>query len=94
MLTLKRIEGDSMSPSLQNGDYILACLWPRWLLKPKQIIVLKHPIYGDIIKRIDTIDEQGQLTLIGDNHRSVSREAMGKISKQIKTWKVIKRIKP
>ncbi|PID43432.1 MAG: hypothetical protein CSB48_05030 [Proteobacteria bacterium] len=82
-----------MSPSFRHGDYILACRWPRWLLKPGDVIVLTHPVYGNIIKRIDAIDEQ-QLTLVGDNPLSISSEKIGSIGKQIKIWKVIKHIKP
>ncbi len=50
MLKLFRISGDSMTPTLRCGDYVVAS---NWIRQPKvgKLMVVKHPRYGVIIKR-------------------------------------------
>lgn len=76
MLYLRKIDGHSMAPGLMPGDYILALKLPQFFYQPGQIVLVKHPQYGAIIKRIKA--KQGsRITLIGDNPASVSSEQMG-----------------
>ena len=89
MLFLLKVDGKSMSPSLEPGDFVLASRL-YLSLKPNDIIIVNHPIYSDIIKRIDRIDENNQLWLKGDNiYHSVSSEKMGAIDKKQLKGKVI-----
>ena len=82
-----------MYPTLANGDYVvISTLF--WRLKADDIVVVEHPEYQKIIKRIDTIDDQGHLWLKGDNEASLSPEKMGWIKKQWLVGKVIYTIKP
>ena len=77
MLSILRIRGDSMRPDLIPGDYviILRCFWP---LRRGVKVVVKHPDYGIIIKRVKHRGSCGRYKLIGDNREvSVSSEKLG-----------------
>lgn len=81
-----------MSPTLNHGDFILACRF--FSLKVNDVIVVDHPIYNRIIKRIDQINPQQKIWLKGDNStESVSSEQMGWIDPSAVKGKVIYCIK-
>ena len=79
MFRLIRVEGDSMSPTLENGDYILIQR-PRSQknLRPGLIYVLNHDRLGRLVKRLSRIDESG-LWFCGDNPRSTTPEKIGSL---------------
>ncbi len=64
-LLLRRVEGDSMSPSLRHGQLILASSWP-WHPKPGDIIVARHNQL-EKIKRIQQVDPRRGVFVLGDN---------------------------
>jgi len=72
-----------MSPRIPEGSYVLVNCW-RSLLSVKlgQVIKVRHSRYGDIIKTLDHIDEQGFLWLSGEHESSVSMLEMGPVNKQ------------
>jgi nickel-type superoxide dismutase maturation protease len=61
-----RIEGNSMLPTLNNGDEVLVKLTAN--VKINDIVLVKHPYKQSvkIIKRISQINENG-VFLVGDN---------------------------
>lgn len=61
-----RIEGDSMLPTLQNGEQVL--VEKTVYLQINDIVVAKHPYQKNLIlvKRINKIDEK-TVYLLGDN---------------------------
>ncbi|QUM76018.1 nickel-type superoxide dismutase maturation protease [Moritella sp. 24] len=70
-----------MSPCIPEGSYVLVNGWLSLLsVKPEQIIKVRHTRYGDIIKTLDHIDEQGFLWLRGEHESSVSMLEMGPVS--------------
>lgn len=70
-----------MSPCIPEGSYVLISRWCALLaIKPEQIIKVRHTRYGDIIKILDHIDEQGFLWLRGEHESSVSMLEMGPVS--------------
>ena len=79
-LKLFRVSGDSMSPQFVENDYVLAFSRRNLRLKPGQVVVVSHPLYGTIIKRIAQITNDHKLRLRGDNQQqSTSTEALGEI---------------
>ncbi len=82
-----------MSPLLLAGDYVLCCRWPQHWFKPEQLIITRHPEYGDIVKRVSRRNSDGSLQLRGDNPASISSEQIGTISPASPTWRVIKLIR-
>lgn len=80
-LRLFKVSGDSMSPSLMAGNFLLAIAQRRPRLNVGSVVVVEHPRYGRIIKRVSAIDDHGQLWLCGDNQqRSTSTSALGAIT--------------
>lgn len=62
-----KVAGDSMSPTLTDGDVIL--ISPKASIVPGDIVVAKHPYKQSvkILKRVAAIDENGRYSLEGDN---------------------------
>ncbi len=85
-LFIRRVSGDSMSPTLRAGELVLVCS----ALKPKigDVIVFRH---NDLekIKRIESIDN-GYFFVVGDNKDlSTDSRVFGKLSKDLYKGSVI-----
>ena len=61
------VEGDSMSPTLNNGDLVLVNFQAEF--KVRDIVLANHPFEkgAKLIKRIWKISPAGKYFLIGDN---------------------------
>jgi len=80
-LTRYRVEGDSMTPTLQPGDDV--AVDPNGTLAEEDIVVIRHPYMVDIvmIKRIFRIEEDGKLFLSSDNpFESTDSRTFGAVS--------------
>jgi len=88
MLSLRKVKGTSMYPALVDSDYIVINHF-FWQLSAGDIVVVDHPIYQYIIKRIVTIANNGDLWLKGDNISSVKPEMIGWIKQRWIKGKVI-----
>lgn len=75
---LNRVSGDSMSPVLRSGDYVLfRPVWNKQHIRIGSVVKVCHPIYGKIIKRVMSKEEGVGYRLVGENSQSVTSEAMG-----------------
>jgi nickel-type superoxide dismutase maturation protease len=74
MFRLIKVAGDSMSPALRDGDYIL--IKKARSLRPGFVVVADHPRLGRIVKRVMALDENG-ITLAGDNPSSTASVEIG-----------------
>lgn len=81
-----------MEPTLTGGDYIIASRY-YCRLKKGDLVVVNHPIYNRIVKRIACISSKNQLQLQGDNPLSISREKIGWIAPSSIYGKVILQVK-
>ena len=81
MVKIFRITGLSMSPELNDGDYVLLT---QLIKKPKtgDIVVVDHPLYGHLIKRVVAVNQQGDLLLQGNQPSSLSSTQMGWITQK------------
>lgn len=61
------VEGDSMIPTLANGDKVL--VRPAVSVTVGDLVVAKHPYRSDVkvVKRVGNVSGDGRLTLVGDN---------------------------
>lgn len=78
-----------MAPQYQEGDYIVDASWANMQLKSGMVVVVLHPIYEKIVKRILKVDEVGKILLIGDNVSSVSPQQLGWVERKCLLGKVI-----
>ena len=82
MLSFFRVEGWSMYPTLSEGDYVVAS---RWFLgiRPGDVLVVDHPNYGRVIKRVLRVSRERGLSLSGDNtYASVVPEKLGWVKRR------------
>lgn len=76
MLRIFRVTGDSMRPLLHEGDFVLALTVLR-RVKLNRLLVVRHPTFGIIIKRVISIAADGSFFLASDNAAGVSTRQMG-----------------
>ena len=91
MFRVLKVKGHSMSPSYQDGDYLLSARSKFFKLKVGDIIVINHPKYGDIIKEITTVLPDGY-HVQGKNSMSTSTEDFGLITPKMIQGKVIAKV--
>ena len=77
MLKIVKVRGDSMSPTLAPGDYMIVT--KARALRPGFVVLVNHPKYGLIVKRISSVDEDF-ISLAGDGPDSTTTDAMGQVS--------------
>lgn len=83
MFRIFRVRGNSMQPTLNEGDYVVA--FSRFItrfLKPKtnKLVVVDHPEHGVMVKRVLQSSNEC-IRLVGDNKQdSLSTEAMGELA--------------
>lgn len=83
-----------MLPSMAGGDFVIASRL-FFHLKVGNIVIVDHPDFHKIIKRIEKISPSGQLWLTGDNHSdSVSSKQMGWVDRKNVKAKVLFIIRP
>lgn len=74
---IARVEGNSMVPTLVDGDYVLA---RKRIATPGDVALIRHSSLGLIVKRISSFnDETQRYTVAGDNPLSTSSEALGPV---------------
>ncbi len=66
-----------MTPTLYEGDYVLCLTWPLFRFRKRQVVVVNHPKYQKIIKRIKRVNANQSYLLVGDNPQSTSSQELG-----------------
>jgi phage repressor protein C with HTH and peptisase S24 domain len=86
MLKILRVQGDSMTPEYQSGDFVLIA----GVKHPKagDVIVFHNQFYGTLIKKIEKITEQG-IYVIGTGENSLDSRRLGPVSPDKVQGKVI-----
>ena len=74
-----------MAPTLQSGDYVISRKTRR--VTPHKIYIINHSELGTIIKRLQHVDDDGQLIFQSDNKAGNSGHILGRIKKaQVKSY--------
>ncbi|MCV2403352.1 nickel-type superoxide dismutase maturation protease [Marinomonas sp. C2222] len=92
MFKLIKVQGESMSPLLEEGDFVFISRWYRKLMIG-HLVVVDHALYGYIVKRVLHIAPDGQLWLGGENNKSMQSEKIGWVSPRRVIGKVITSIR-
>ena len=93
MLKIYRVNGNSMYPTLKDGDYVVAIRF-LYKIRTNDLVVANHPRYSTLVKRVsNTASDHKKFYLEGDNQDSVSGEKMGWFRQDQVIGKVIFRIK-
>ena len=95
-LRLHRVEGHSMQPRWQPGDYVLSLYWPG-PYRAGQTVVAEHPRFGRIIKQIARTEqtEAGDtlIWLTGTHSSSTRTERLGALPRSAMIGRVIKTVR-
>ncbi len=92
MVKIFKIKGCSLSPILEEGDYVLI-LNKFFKLKENDIVIFNHSQYGILIKKIQKIISPDKFFVIGTNTDSIDSRTFGEIDKKSIIGKVIFKIK-
>lgn len=87
-------EGNSMYPTLKNGEGVLVDKSPK-TIEVGDIVLARHPIeqITDVIKRVREINERGHYFLVGDNlEKSVDSRDYGAVTREYIKGKVVARL--
>ncbi|MAH85329.1 MAG: hypothetical protein CBB68_13975 [Rhodospirillaceae bacterium TMED8] len=82
-----------MAPTLGNGDYVIAQKYRKGLVCG-DIAVIHHPHFGNIIKRIQSINKYGNVRVSGDSPMSTETETISAIDICFIKYRVYWRIGP
>ncbi len=96
MIQIIKVTGESLSPLFQEGDYVLVVKIPVLLryLQSGNVIVFRHPYYGVMIKRIESINpDTDEIYVIGSHPESTDSRDFGPIQRKDVVGKVIWHIK-
>ena len=96
MLRLLKVSGESLSPVVQDGDFVLIAKIPFLFksLHRGDVIAFHHKIYGTMIKQVDDISIDGERFIVTGNHEnSVDSNQFGAISRDVIIGKVVWHIK-
>lgn len=92
MFCIHKVVGDSMLPDFQEGDFVVLTTLPFFLkrLKIGDVIILKHKLYGTLIKRITSFDpETAEAYIEGTHPDSLDSRRLGTIRRENIRGKVI-----
>jgi nickel-type superoxide dismutase maturation protease len=92
MFKLIKITGDSLTPEYNQGDYVIITILSLVLraLKSGDTVVFKHPVYGTMVKQVQSIDPQtGELFVVGTHPQSTDSRSFGVIPQSWLTGKVL-----
>jgi len=88
MLKFVKVTGNSLEPEYREGDYVMVITFPFFRLKRGDTVVLRHPQYGMLIKKIEQIDSD-KIYVIGLHTDSVDSRRFGPIKHKSVIGKVI-----
>lgn len=77
-----------MSPQFCHDDYVISFGWHKTRYLEGDVVIVNHPRYQTIIKRICQSKDGQTYLLSGDGEQSTLTEAMGLISHQQMVGKV------
>jgi nickel-type superoxide dismutase maturation protease len=92
MLRIIKVTGESLSPEVQEGDYVVITTVPFFFnaLKQGDMIVFRHPVYGTMVKHVARVDPGSEeIFVVGSHPQSVDSRQFGSIPKKWITGKVL-----
>lgn len=92
MFKIIKVTGNSLSPFFLPGDYVVAltCGWLLRKLSPGDVIVFRHPEYGQMLKKVKGIARKtGAISVRGIHPESIDSRQFGPITPDAVIGKVI-----
>lgn len=92
MIKFIKVTGDSLLPEYKEGDYVILITVSFFSIRRGDTIVFQHPVYGMMIKHIDSIDSD-KIFVVGTHPLSTDSRQFGPIQRSDVVGKVIWHIK-
>ena len=92
MLKLLKVAGNSLSPTFQDGDFVLVSKIPYLFdsIREGDIVGFRHDAYGTMIKQVQSVSpNKDEILVIGTQENSVDSRRFGAISSRDLLGKVI-----
>jgi nickel-type superoxide dismutase maturation protease len=86
------VTGESLSPFLLEGDFVVVSKIPFVLRKIKagDIVVFRHPVYGTMIKKVEHTSPDGEeIFVLGTHPESTDSRQFGPLRRRQLIGKVI-----
>ena len=97
MLRIFRIQGHSLAPEYQPGDFVLVSKIPFYFRPPRpgEVVAFRHPAFGLLIKQVERSDpHNAMLTVLGTHPDSVDSREFGPIACRALLGKILWHIHP
>jgi len=90
VLKIIKVTGDSLTPIYQEGDFVVLAAGPFffWKIKPGDVVVFDHHIYGTMIKNVGSVDSD-LIYVTGTHIHSMDSRQLGPIHRDMLLGKVI-----
>lgn len=94
MIRFLRVRGQSLSPEVEDGDFVVALKLPIFFcIRVGDTIVFRKEPYGILIKRVEHCDDQGRFYWVRGSHpNSLDSRTFGVVQAQEILGKVIAHI--
>ncbi|RMG50290.1 MAG: S26 family signal peptidase [Acidobacteria bacterium] len=96
MIKLVKITGQSLYPIYREGDFVVVSKIPFLFgpVRPGDVIVFRHPIYGLMIKKVERcVPQTGDVYVVGMHGHSIDSRRFGAIRRDDIVGKVIWHLK-
>jgi signal peptidase I len=94
MIRLLRVRGQSLTPQIEDGDFVLTFKLPIFFpIRVGDTIVFHKPPYGILVKQVERLDNQRRRFWVRGNHpQSVGSHTFGWVQTHEVIGKVMVRI--
>ena len=94
MCRVIKVTGDSLTPIIEEGDFVLVLKIPFFFLHSGDIIVFRHDTYGTMIKLVEGVSrKEGTVFAVGTHSLSTDSRAFGPVSRKDIIGKVVWRVR-
>lgn len=80
-LKLFKVQGRSMAPEYLPNDVLICAKWPFIQLRPGHNLVINHPYYHTIVKKVTNVLSSGDVIVSGTSPDSTPSAAIGVVQK-------------
>lgn len=94
MCRVIKVTGESLTPIVEEGDFVLVLKIPFFFLRSGDIIVFRHESHGMMIKLVEVVSRnEGTVFAVGIHPLSTDSRAFGPVPKKDIIGKVIWRVR-
>ena len=95
ILKLLKVTGQSLEPEYNEGDFVLVSKIPFLLASPRpgDVLAFRQPGYGALLKRVEHLEPDGGLYVLGTHPNSVDSRHFGPVRPKDVLGKVIAHVR-